>query len=444
MKKNMSYLILLLMMFAILPHAASGESPTTGMIEPALPSESGAAVQQGSSLPSEGIHTRFAIPNALRQSIAGDLGEKPAPSSGDEPASPALDIGPIDAEVQTFGGRGNERLIDVISLSDGGFLLTGNTDIENTNESGQTQAAWALRFSQKGEKLWEYKHQNKESIGYFGMAKENPDGTILLHYVNILFNLRTHSLITLSGDGDLLSDSPMSSLVYKVYRAADGIIVDSGSGLTKYNADLSIQYELEDVTLQHIEFSTEDGLLFYGYLLREESNLGDAVVFKLNENGDIQWDMVIQQNARLEGCVTLSNGDYLCAGYMESDAGYECGLAARIGSDGTVRYVQEYRRDGEHFFISHAYELKKGALLVGGSNKQNHIYLLHIDEDGNEIRRYIMELGSRVELTSTPLRVIQAGDNLFIAGDLVYYRNLLQPEDADFFIVPLVLPAGLE
>lgn len=345
---------------------------------------------------------------------------------------------PIPADTLTFGTRGNEKLMDATALSDGGFLLVGYADVADS--STKSQAAWAIRFSETGEKSWEFTYQNKESIGYFGMAKENPDGTILLYYVNNLFNLRTHSLLTISADGELISDSPMSSRVYKVYQTKGGIIVDSGVGLTKYDDQLTIQYELEDAMLQHIEFSTEDGLLFYGYFLRDQSLLGDAVAFMINESGDILWNLEVQQNARFEGCTKLPNGDYLCTGYMENEAGRESGIAARIQPDGTLRYFHEYSLSGEYFFLTHAYPLQNGALLVGGSNAKNWIYLIQVDEDGNEVQRYVIDLGKRFELTSTPIRIIAGDQQLFIVGDLVYCRSLLELEDTDIFVITLDLP----
>jgi len=450
MKKYIGRLLLFLLLFALLPQGFA-ESETAGLA-PQSPVASGAAIPRVNPPSFEGVRDRFA--NQQQDNPPAD--EEPFDAQDDEldnqqpsqitelPQTAQGDL-LIEAKIQLFGGRGNEKLLDAISLSDGGFLLVGISGSAADDLTNQSHSAWALRFAKNGKLLWEYRHEtNAESDGYFTMAKENKDGTILLAHLNILFGLQSYSLITLSPDGELIEESQLSSLVYDLYRALDGIIVDSGSGLTKYDENLSVQYELEVQMLQHIIFKTEDGLLFYGYLLRADSLLGDATAFLINENGDILWDLNVWPNARFEGCLLLSDGDYLCTGYMENEYGRESGLAARISPDGTIRYAKEYSRDGEFYFISHAYELNSGALLVGGTNRNNKVYLLHVNDDGNEIARYAVDLGRRIEMTSTPLRILQAGSRLFVVGDVLYYRNLLQPEDADIFVVPLVLPVGGE
>ena len=439
MKKNRYFLFLLLIAFSILPLAANSESPAAGQTEPAGIIGPDGSIQQVDRSPTLDIRNRFNIPNPMRKEKPGD----DTPSAGGETAGASLNNMPVIAAAQAFGGKNDERLNDVITLSDGGFLLVGSSDITYADQTPLTQTAWALRFSQRGEKLWEYKHLNKESLGEFYMAKENPDGTLMLHYMNSLFSLRTDSLVTLSAGGELLDESPMSSLVYKIFRADGGILVDTISGLTKYDDNLNVLYELEDEILQHMEFITEDGLLFYGCLL-QEGRVGDALAFMLNENGELQWDLILKENARFIGCVRLSDGDYLCTGYMENDDAKESGIAARIGTDGTVRYLREYDRDGDFFFLSHAYELQEGALLIGGSIMEKQLYAIHIDEDGNEIERFSLDLGRRVELASPMLRVIPAGENLFVAGVMTCYRNLLVLEDNDVFVMPLVLPEGVE
>ena len=376
MKITIRFLFLFILLFAILPHACAAESQTNDWIEPTSQEATDTSIRETNPAPFEGIRNRFAISNNLQADQPPKT--KPDVKTDDEPLPPLAEeqagapgLLTIQTKPQLYGGKGNEKMLDAAPLSDGGFLLAGFTEIFGDDHSFKSQSACALRFSSDGKKLWEYTHYNKESNGFFGMAKENPDGTILLHHVNILFGLQTHSLITLSADGELLGESQMSSLVYDLYRANDGIILDSSSGLTKYDDDLNIQYELEVAMLQHMIFKTQDGLLFYGYLLRDDSLLGDAVVFMMNESGDILWDLNVQQNARFEGSVLLSNGDYLCTGFMENASGRESGLAVRVSPDGAIRYAREYGRDGEFFFVSHAYGLKEGALLVGGSNRQN-------------------------------------------------------------------------
>lgn len=349
----------------------------------------------------------------------------------------------IPAQIRTQGENGNERLLDAMVLSNGDFLLVGTTEIQENTMAGSgslVQVAWVLRFSRNGELLWELTYHNKESSGFFTTAQELSDGSILLHYVNNLFNMRSHFLITVSADGEVINEASMSSRVFSVCHTGDGIIVDSGAGLTRYDENLEVVYEMEDSRLESIIFSTTDGIYFSGYTLEEGNTLGDAVAFQMSDEGEIVWEVVAQSNAQFERSAIAENGDFIGSGFMENDEGTESGMAVYIEADGTVRYAKEYGANGRYFFLSDVLPVEGGALLVGGSNGGNIITVILVDDQGEEIQRFFIELGKKYALTSSAIIWIATGDQIYLVGDLIHYRSLLQPEDTDLFVIPVNIP----
>lgn len=347
------------------------------------------------------------------------------------------------ATVRTFGSNGNDRLNDAIMLSDGGFLLVGSTETVDYSVPMQTskvQYAWVLRFSSEGELLWDVPYRNKESSGSFSTAFEKSDGTIILHYINILFNMRTHSLITMSAQGEILSEMPMSSRVYNIYRTIDGLIGDSGTGLTRYNENLETIYEIDNENLQMLVFGTEDGTHFSGYTLEEGNSLGNAIAFKLDDTGHVVYEVLAQENAQFEKHTVTQDGAFIGTGFMDNASGMESGLGVYIEPDGTVRYVKEYPVDGQYFFLSSAMPVDEGVLYVGGSNGGDRITIILADHDGQEIQRFYINLGSKYRLTSSPIRWLYARNQLYLVSDLVFYRSLLEMEDSDLYLIPVNIP----
>lgn len=350
----------------------------------------------------------------------------------------------LSATIRTFGGNGNDWLQDVIMLADGGYLLVGTMEIVDYSvpmQAVRVQSAWAARFSAEGELLWDVPYRNKESNGAFSTAIEKSDGTIMLHYINSLFNMRTHSLIIISAEGEVLSELPMSSRVYNIYRTSDGLIGDSGSGLTRYDENLATLYEVVNENLQNIEFMTEDGTYFSGYTLMEGDVLGDAVVFKLDAEGGLVYELLVQENARFEKHTITQDGAFIGAGYMDNGHGMESGMGVYIEPDGTVRYMQEYPMDGQYFFLSDAMPVEEGVLFVGGSNGGNRITIILADSEGAEVQRFFIDLGSKYSLTASPIMWLATKDQLYLVGDLVYYRSLLALEDTELFLIPVNIPS---
>ena len=130
MKKAACFLLLSLALFSIHPFA-TGEEPSAGIIHsPSTLSESNPSPWLNRLSPAEGIDTRFEIQSPFHQSIQQDAPDTNEPPTDREPSaksfSAAQNAWLLDVEVQTFGSNGNDRLLDVASLRDGGFLLVGD------------------------------------------------------------------------------------------------------------------------------------------------------------------------------------------------------------------------------------------------------------------------------------------------------------------------------
>ena len=348
------------------------------------------------------------------------------------------------SDVFVFGGTGDDIVYDAIVLSNGDLLLAGM--ISDTSmqyyDATISATAYAVRVASDASIVWEYIYPDIEDSEYFGMVSELENGSIRLHHVRNDANQRQDSLVELSADGKLLNEIPLSSRIYKLYRAEDGFVVDSRYGLTRYNETLSTVYEADHRSLKEMEFTTEDGNFFCGYTLAEDNFLGDAVAFMLDEEGNVQWETVAYPNARFQTSARTEDGGYICTGFMKNDAGKESGLVVYFEADGMIRYQNEYMLEDEYFFISNALPLGDMTLLVGGSNNTNILHIIVTDNKGEELGRYSLDLGRDFFLTNTPITwlYLENPSKLYLLGGVSHLRSLLQPEDLDIFLLPLLLP----
>lgn len=79
----------------------------------------------------------------------------------------------------TLGGEGYEEAYTIAATPDGGCVLGGYTDSDNTGDVGPTQGDydyWILKLNNNGQKLWQKTIGGLESEEAYGIAVA-PDGS---------------------------------------------------------------------------------------------------------------------------------------------------------------------------------------------------------------------------------------------------------------------------
>lgn len=214
---------------------------------------------------------------------------------------------------KTFGGSGSDALTSIISSSDGGYLLAGNSYSNVSGDKSENNKGdldyWVIKINALGQKEWD------KTIG----------GSYYDHLT---------SIISTPDDGYLLGGISYSDISGDKTENSKGND-DSDYWIVKINAsgqkvwDKTIGGTGNDILMSVI--SSSDG----GYLLagnsvsnasedkteNSKSSL-DYWIVKINASGQKVWDKTFGGSSEdnLNSAVAGSDGGYLLGGYSYSDA----------------------------------------------------------------------------------------------------------------------------
>lgn len=256
---------------------------------------------------------------------------------------------------RSLGGSGYDTGSAVVAAPDGGFIVTGKTDSNDGDVSGNNGGydLWIIRVDSAGNPLWQ------TCIG-----GEGDDGG---------------TDVILTADGGYLVVGWTSSF--------DEIMGSAGSRdswIIKFDGNNEIEWEIllggqGDDILRDI-IAANDG----GYIAAGGSDLGngtyDLWVVKLSESGHMQWEEYYGSSGNDEAyaITSIDSTGYLIAGYTEPDAlsevtgrGARDAIVIKIMNDGQVEWQALYGGSGIDEGHGVLFDPDKGQAVIVGATSSN-------------------------------------------------------------------------
>ena len=205
-----------------------------------------------------------------------------------------------------LGGTGNDYARSIQQISDGGFILTGYTNSNNGDVSGNNgyYDAWVVKLNSSGDILWQ-KCLGGTYDDYARSIQQTSDtGFILAGY-------------TFSNDGDVSGNHGFSDAWVVKLNSSGDIIWQKCFGGTNEDYAYSIQQ------------TSDSGFIVAGYTFSNDGDVSgyhgyfDYWVVKLNSSGDIEWQKCLggTNNDYANSIQQTSDGGFIVAGYTESNDG---------------------------------------------------------------------------------------------------------------------------
>jgi hypothetical protein len=205
-----------------------------------------------------------------------------------------------------LGGSSSERSRFIQQTTDGGYILTGNTDSNNGDVSGNHGGTdtWVVKLTNLGVIQWQ-KCLGGSISDYASSIKQTTDGGYILNSY------------TDSNNGDVSGN----------HGGTDAWVVKLNSlGVIQWQKCLG--GSLNDVG-QYIQQTTDGGYIFNGSTLSNDGDVSgnqggnDAWVVKLNSLGVIQWQKCLG-GSLMDGASSIqqtTDGGYILGGLTQSNNG---------------------------------------------------------------------------------------------------------------------------
>ena len=284
---------------------------------------------------------------------------------------------------KTYGGAADDRAFYTVPAGDG-FLVVGSTRSIVAN----TTVGWVLRLDSEGNVVW-----NKTYL-------EGGFGTEIRYAVNLTdgFLLVGNEFLA-SGDvnGYVAKIDNQGNLLWKT-------IVEGGNTNKLFSG-----------------IATPDGFVVFGLTSSNSNATSTAWAVKLDGNGNIIWSKtyVHAADSALRSGVLAADGDYVVAGYMDSngDGNYDFYLL-KIDPNGNMVWNRTYDA-GES---TKAYSMAKAAdgyLLAGeieSPTTSTDAWVLKVDLNGNVM--WNRAVGGK--LADSPAYITQAKDGGYLVAGFTF------------------------
>lgn len=236
-----------------------------------------------------------------------------------------------------FGGNGYESIMSIIEVSDGGFLLGGESESNNggdktENTRGQRDG-WVIKINSLGNKIWDKTLGGNKSEGITNML-ELPDGNYLLSF----------NCFAESTGGDITIPPKGGSDIWLVKITNTGFVMwDKRFGSTSDERFPSMVKTNDN----HIFIASETGNAPNGDVSTSSIGGRDFWLLKINLNGNKIWDK------RFGG----------------------------FGDDGTPTITKTY---DNRYLLSGATMSNAGGDISESYKSNNDIWIVKIDDEGNK------------------------------------------------------------
>ncbi len=304
-------------------------------------------------------------------SFSGISGDKTAASKGAE------DYWVVKIDNQgnklwdkSFGGNGVDRLTSAISIPEGGYLLGGfslsnaSGDKSQNNNGGVTDY-WVVRIDNQGNKVWDKtfggnSDDNLSSItltpnGFLlggssisnisGDKSENSQGSYDFWVLKINKHGKKVWDKTIGGTGmDILAATTLATDGGYVLAGNAQVVKIDAAGNTVWDKNYGSTLEEQFTSVVSVP---DGGYLLVGALLSAVSG-SDFWVIKIDKQGNKVWDKTIGGSGFdfATSTIVASNGNYLVAGYSNSNISGDKSENSKGGFDYWVVAVKAPRSSG--------------------------------------------------------------------------------------------------
>lgn len=329
-----------------------------------------------------------------------------------------------------FGGTKHDYLMSSIATQEGGFLLTGTSF---SNQSGDKKEnnlggsdVWIVRLNENGEELWQKTLGTKNNDEASATIQSTDEGFFVAGNINSnqnLFGSKDLFISKLNKDGKLINTTVLGGKgldeIQETVATKDGgalMIAYSTSGKTENktlktletdtqhseNKAIDILSSLKTSTnAQNPSTDTSQSSTLFG---KSEENFGngDYWVIKLDKNANVEWQKTYGGNEDdRPKTIALTENGYLIGG------------ESRSNSSGNKRE-----------------NIKEGTDL----------WLISLDNDGNEIWQKNYSFGNRDVLMSTNVIRKTNKDNFsedrgFLLGGYTQAEGKIQTDDEKFWML---------
>jgi hypothetical protein len=206
-----------------------------------------------------------------------------------------------------FGGGGSERGLKILNTSDGGYLISGETESSDGDVSGNhgQYDLWLIKLDANGNKLWQ-KTYGGTGIDVKGTIAPTTDGGYLLTgYTN-------------SSDGDITAGPGGGDLVVFKLDASGNKIWNKIYGGSKWESVASIIATKDGGSI--IVGSTDSN---DGDVSGNHSSDEDMWVLKLDNNGQKTWQATLGSTDWENGysITQMTDGSYMALGFTYGNDG---------------------------------------------------------------------------------------------------------------------------
>jgi len=298
---------------------------------------------------------------------------------------------------KTFGGTSSDQARSVVSTSDGGYLLVGNSQSGATGDKSQGNQGsndyWAVKIDGNGNKVWDKTYGGTSDDVAQSVVSTSDWGYLLVGYSS-------------SGAGGDKSQNSQGSNDYWAVKI-------DGNGNKVW--DKTFGGTSSDVA-QSVVTTTDGGYLLVGYSYsgatgdKSHNSQGgnDYWAVKIDGNGNKVWDKTFGGTSFEEANSVVSSGDggYLLVGYSQSVAGGDKSQnsqgaydywAVKIDGNGNKVWDKTFGGTSNDYARSVVSTSDGGYLLVGnsgsgatGDKSQNYkggtdYWVVKIDGNGNKV-----------------------------------------------------------
>lgn len=357
-----------------------------------------------------------------------------------------------------YGGSGYEIVNAAVPLPDGGFLLAGNTDSVDGDLAGVAEdevgRAWAWRVDAAGGIVWQLFYGEPGQGDAFEQAMAMEDGTYLLAHSSYTDGKGTFSLVSVSGDGDILSEKVLDTTFPYFHVGKGGMLMtepdDPGKPVTLLDArgqalwreDLPEAMQPDGGGI--LSFTpVEDGYLVGGGIGIAEWPEQQAMAGRMLEDGRMLWTAALERSGSgyTAGIAQTQDGGALVVGNSidEGNSGgkYNAFLAA-FSPDGTLLWERAHpeiddaypclfddlitTEDGFLALATRAYMPEEGQLF----------WLLSLDAQGDVIRKWsVTPLDDHMPLSP---QLFQNGGHTYVIDSATALAGM---GDIDVLLMPV-------
>jgi len=283
---------------------------------------------------------------------------------------------------KTYGGEGIDQAISIQETSDGGYIVAGWT-----TSFGTEQGTWILKLDRDGNIEWQKTYggsgattiQQTSEGGYIVLGHHSPGGETLV--------------LKLDGDGNIqwqkaYGDTGPSS----IQQTSDGayILVGSLTGdmwVSKLDINGNIELQMAYGSPgsewgDSIRQTADGGYIVAGGARISEASDSDVLVLKLNGDGSIAWQKSYggPTDDWARSLERTSDGGYVVVGTIYSfGAGEDDIWALKLNDDGNIEWQMAYGTSGYEWGNSIQQTADGGYIVAGGKG----FFVLKLDSHGD-------------------------------------------------------------